>query len=273
MGYAGPTEWTFDYTSDEQSFLVPLNGSYKIETWGASGGVYSNYTPGYGGFSSGIVSLKRTETLYINVGGKGDSTKGGYNGGANAALSAGGGGGATHISLKSGLLSTLENEKNSIIIVSGGGGGTSSFNSYYGGSAGGYVGNDGGGSTPAGKGGTQSDGGASPNYSGSTATAGGKGLFGAGGIGGFEKQFSAGSGAGGAGFYGGSGGGARDGGGGGGSSYIGNPLLTEKSMYCYNCAESTEESTKTISTTCVSETPTENCAKSGNGYARITLIQ
>ena len=59
---------------------------------------------------------------------------------------------------------------------------------------------------------------------------------------------------------------------GGGSGYIGNLLLTNKSMYCYNCAESTEESTKTISTTCVNSTPTENCAKSGNGYARISLI-
>ena len=44
-------------------------------------------------------------------------------------------------------------------------------------------------------------------------------------------------------------------------------------MYCYNCTESTEESTKTISSTCVNEIPTENCAKSGNGYARITLIK
>ena len=34
-----------------------------------------------------------------------------------------------------------------------------------------------------------------------------------------------------------------------------NTLLTNKAMYCYNCQESTEESTKTISTACVSETP------------------
>lgn len=61
--------------------------------------------------------------------------------------------------------------------------------------------------------------------------------------------------------------------GGGGSGYIGNSLLTEKSMYCYNCTESSEESTKTISTTCVSELPTENCSKKGNGYVRITLIK
>lgn len=43
-------------------------------------------------------------------------------------------------------------------------------------------------------------------------------------------------------------------------------------MYCYNCEESSEESTKTISTTCAEETPTSNCAKKGNGYARITYI-
>lgn len=58
----------------------------------------------------------------------------------------------------------------------------------------------------------------------------------------------------------------------GGSSYIGNSLLTDKAMYCYNCQESSEESTKTISTTCTSSTPTEKCAKKGNGYAKITLI-
>ena len=75
---------------------------------------------------------------------------------------------------------------------------------------------------------------------------------------------------GGGGFYGGS---IGRNGAGGGSGYIGNTLLTEKAMYCYNCQESTEESTKTISTTCVNETATENCAKQGNGYAKITLIK
>ena len=58
--------------------------------------------------------------------------------------------------------------------------------------------------------------------------------------------------------------------GGGSSDYIGNSQLTDKAMYCYNCEKSSEESTKTISTTRAEETPTENCAKKGNGYARIT---
>ena len=60
--------------------------------------------------------------------------------------------------------------------------------------------------------------------------------------------------------------------GGGGSGYIGNSLLTNKVMYCYNCEESNEESTKTISTPCNEEIPTSYCAKKGNGYARITLV-
>lgn len=75
---------------------------------------------------------------------------------------------------------------------------------------------------------------------------------------------------GGGGYYGG--GSIEHGPAGGGSGYIGNSLLTEKSMYCYNCTESTEENTKTISTTCTSATPIVNCSKQGNGYARITLI-
>ena len=77
-------------------------------------------------------------------------------------------------------------------------------------------------------------------------------------------------GGGGGGFYGG--GHAYNDKGYGGSGYIGNTLLTNKSMYCYNCTESSDTATKTISTTCSNETPTENCAKKSNGYVRITYI-
>lgn len=57
----------------------------------------------------------------------------------------------------------------------------------------------------------------------------------------------------------------------GGSSYL-SSSLDNKSMYCYNCTESSDTATKTVSTTNVSATPTSNYAKIGNGYARITLI-
>ena len=265
--YTGPTEWTFDYTGGEQTFTAPLTGTYKLETWGAQGGSYSSYHGGYGGYSTGIISLKLNSSLSINVGGAGRmgtmdvsgvEVLGGYNGGgANISAQYGygtSGGGATHIATVPGLLESLENKKDDLLIVSGGGGGGGQETAYigycYGGSAGGITGSKGT-SNPSryetpGNVGTQSSG-----Y-----------VFGKG------EASSSWIGSGGSGFFGG----YKGCGGGGGSGYIGNSLLTEKVMYCYNCTESTEESTKTISTTCVNSTPTENCAKKGNGYARITLI-
>ena len=264
--------WNYDYTGGEQTFIAPTTGTYKLETWGAQGGNYDTIkVGGYGAYSSGNKKITQTDKLYINVGGQGTVSQGGYNGGGSTDYSGGGGGGATHIALESGKLSILENKKNYILIVSGGGGGSGAFNNYVGGSGGGYIGEKAAGSSP-GFGGTQLSGGEISNYTGPTSTSGIKGSFGQGGNGGHEIAYKQGSGAGGSGFFGGSGGGARDGGGGGGSGYIGNSLLNEKTMYCYNCTESNETSTKTISTTCTSATPTANCAKQGNGYARITLI-
>lgn len=65
----------------------------------------------------------------------------------------------------------------------------------------------------------------------------------------------------------------NDGGGGGGSGYIGNSSLINKVMYGYNVPASTDENTKTISTTEISASATENKAKIGNGFARITFIE
>ena len=264
--------WNYDYTGGEQTFTTPVSGTYKLETWGAQGGsINETYYGGYGAYSFGNIKISQNNKLYINVGGQGTVSQGGYNGGGSTDYSGGGGGGATHIALESGKLSILENKKNYILIVAGGGGGSGAFNNYVGGAGGGYIGEKSAGSSP-GFGGTQLSGGEVSNYTGPTSTSGIRGSFGQGGNGGHEIAYKQGSGAGGSGFFGGSGGGARDGGGGGGSGYIGNSLLNEKTMYCYNCTESNETSTKTISTTCTSATPTENCAKQGNGYARITLI-
>ena len=262
--YNGPTEWMFDYTGGEQVFTSPTTGTYKLETWGAQGGSRNGYIGGYGGYSIGTITLSKSQNLYINVGGNGTTKIGGYNGGGNRPSGdttgwyAGSGGGATHIATVSGLLSTLENSKFDILIVSGGGGGATSSSTYNanGGSGGGYMGSTIKGPT----GGTQT-------IAGTNAKGGITGSFGKG-------ADSTNEGAGGSGFFGGGSGLHPDIGysGAGGSGYIGNPLLTEKSMYCYNCQESSEESTKTASTTCVNATPTANCAKQGNGYAKITLI-
>ncbi len=133
-GICGITETDFNYTEREQSFLVPCSGKYKLEVWGAQGGsVNDSYPGGYGGYSKGEITLTENEVLYVNVGGAGTSikeqnkeAKGGYNGGGNAitrsnSYTVSSGGGATHIAKTSGLLSTLENNKDSILIVAGGG--------------------------------------------------------------------------------------------------------------------------------------------------------
>ena len=275
-------EWTFDYTGGEQTFIVPTSGKFKVETWGAQGGSGSGNRSigGYGGYSTGNLDLNENSLLYINVGGQSISSKIGYNGGGSGQKTAGsisnpggGGGGATHMSLISGLLSTLENSKDSILIVSGGGGGAGENSGRPGGSGGGLVGSKGTGSCFTPTGGTQITAGTRGDSDASQAS------FGKGGSapGGNSKAGTYGAGGGGGGFYGGGAASFKSGdgcasSGAGDSGYIGNQLLTDKSMYCYNCQESTEESTKTISTACVSETPTENCAKIGNGYARITYI-
>ena len=282
--YEDGTTWNFDYTGGEQTFTVPCDGEYKLETWGAQGGNgNSTYIGGYGGYSTGIIAAQDDNKFFINVGGKGITGKfaaGGYNGGGNSGnyeTTAGSGGGATHIAVESGLLSTLEDKKESILLVSGAGGGGSIYavesNYGYGGKGGGYIGGNGTSNKSddyRGIGGTQNKGGITV----ALATQGTifQGSFGQGG-----SQLASGglrvSGGGGSGFYGGSFAYDYGAGGGGGSGYIGNTLLTNKVMYCYNCEESAEVSTKTVSTTCTNQTPTENCSKQGNGYAKITLVK
>lgn len=114
---------------------------------------------------------------------------------------------------------------------------------------------------------------------GATQTAGGSNTYPAScGIGSFGKgsdfcDDAYGGAGGGGGFYGGGGSSRGHGGAGGGSGYIGNTNLFSKAMYCYNCTESIDDNTKTISTTNVSETPMSKYAKQGNGYAKITFIR
>ena len=268
------TLWEFQYTGGEQTFTAPITGTYKIETWGAQGGsVSSNLLGGSGGYSAGVISLSKNDVLYINIGGGGNcstglSVVGGYNGGGAAkSISSDytmcSGGGATSITKSSGLLSSFSSSIDKILLVAGGGGGSSKYStgsSSSGGSGGGINGvvptnactdcgtRTGGSQTAGGKG------------------RGSNGTFGQGG--GSTSSYTNG---GGGGYYGG-GGDSHEWGASGGSGYIGNSLLKNKSMYCYNCTESSAETTKTISTTCHSSTPTENCAKEGNGYARITYM-
>lgn len=279
---------SFSYTGSEQEYVVNAPGYYKLEVWGAQGASDSTtYVGGYGGYSFGTVNLNRMNKIFVYVGGKGvtinstsqSGTVYGYpNGGAvhssgtdSNNINFASGGGSSHILLESKVIKELE--FSSILIVAGGGGGANTFwgKNSNGGNGGGYIGtitttnfydnNPGPGSqTSGGTGGG--------NLDGHSATAWLNGVFGEGG--GYMTTQSSVSGGGGGGFYGG--GASWGGGGSGGSGYIGNSLLTDKYMYCYNCATSDAVDTKTYTTTCVSETPTANCAKIGNGYAKITYL-
>ena len=277
----------YSYTGSSQVFTSGHDGTYMLEAWGAQGGSYSDkYYGGYGGYSKGIISLKKNKSLYVYVGGQGEAScvdkkcVGGYNGGGYGGYStndqlnySSGGGGATHIATKDGLLSSLSNNKKDILIVAGGGGGSyyhtfGETTSSIGGNAGGYIGVTGNQSSysknflPA-TGGTQEAGG----------TAGYRGLdgnFGQGGNGTIGSSANECSSGGGGGYYGG--GSAAHSGTGGGSSYIGNSSLINTKMYCYNCSASTNSSTNTSSTTNVSSDPVSMYAKKGNGYVKITPV-
>ena len=307
---------SFDYSGTEQVYVANSTGYYRVETWGAQGGnlqskilsdfpSYSSLRGGYGGYSSGIVNLEKNTILYINIGGQGDfvtysssNIKGGYNGGGEgghgaitywvnnrgkvAPLASSGGGGATSVAFVSGLLSHIGYQQsitnNKLLLVSGGGGGISMISTGNGGSGGGIQGSAGVSfSNISVNGGNQT-----------TGFAFGMGQNGHISIQGTDND-AEGSGGGGGGLYGGfsyQGTEAMsDAHGAGGSGYIGNSLLSDKYMYCYDCQESSDASTKTISTTgssnlrdtvnCpegYSNNPVSKCAKAGNGFVRITYL-
>ena len=158
--------YNFSYTGDIAEFTVPIDGTYKLEVWGAQGGNGVTRSKvvragGLGGYSSGEINLKAKETLYIVVGGRGGQTtvtadaQSGYNGGGSSKHSTdttetsyygaktAGGGGATHIAKRTGLLRELSSDRSSILIVAGGGGGAGSnhlTDTAFGGAGGGING-------------------------------------------------------------------------------------------------------------------------------------
>ena len=151
--------FNFEYTGSVQQITLP-KGKYKLQCWGAQGG---NVTGSYavdgskGGYSEGIITLTKTTTFYIFVGGQGTSytssasqtsttsINGGWNGGGSGVRTASysvnnesgksfprGGGGATDISTVTSSMSYSSGRTNrssaSLLarcIVAGGGAGAS----------------------------------------------------------------------------------------------------------------------------------------------------
>lgn len=270
-GELGSLDGEYEYTGTEKTFTALIDGTYKLEVWGAEGGkagTATDFVPGgYGSYSVANIHLNKGEKLYINVGGRGtdgqsnvEYAEGGYNGGGRGARGgragrySGSGGGATSIATESGLISTFGNKINKLLIVAGGGAGSWSYPENHNfrttqvGHAGGYT-STAGISTHA----TAASASQTSGYSFGTANAENTGESpGAGGgfYGGNSASFSA----------------------SGGSGYIGNYKLFNRKMYCYNCAASNIFSLETESVSCVQEEPTEKCAKIGNGYAKITYV-
>lgn len=244
---------TFDYTGTEQKFIVPHGVTkIKVVAFGAAGAgvrgvgcgprmfdLDTGACFGRGGRVEAEIPVKPEEKLYVNVGGKGGSVAGGFNGGGNPGITASygygnGGGGASDV--RAGGHSLRDR-----IFVAAGGGGEGfgqDYNVSVGGNGGGTTGGNGSGEFGGGgSGGSQTQGGAggsagsSGGASGEPGGNGALGLGGYGGSGGVGSNNDGGSGGGGGGgYYGGGGGGGSGaypccvygagGGGGGGSSFV-----------------------------------------------------
>ena len=145
---------TFDYTvsyleykTNGPYFAYFQPGAYLFELWGAQGGCLDGCANAKGGYSRGVLYLRHSAKIFINVGQKGScvsvpntKTEKSYNGGgigrtANATkFKSCAGGGATDVRIKN-------NSVYHRILVSGGGGGDTFYDKYeYGGYGGGLVG-------------------------------------------------------------------------------------------------------------------------------------
>lgn len=270
----------FDYTGSVQTAtLTP--GRYKLECWGAQGGYRSNSSyGGKGGYSTGTLTLTQKTTIYIYVGGSGNSVTsasnsiypGGFNGGGYR-YNYKGGGGATDIRIGSASLYAR-------VIVAGGGGSDGSPN-YSGGYAGGVSGTRGNfGCGSYGYGGSQTASYSSLSAINSQGTTNSSSNCAAGfGFGGFGCYYASGyGGAGGGGWYGGQGtypdgSGDDDGGGGGGSGYV--YTSSSASNYPQGCLLNSsyylsDASNLSGNESFKSPSGTTETGHSDNGYCRIT---
>jgi len=258
----------FPYKGQAQS-LTLASGKYKLEVWGAQG----EGSGGRGGYSVGNMNLQEVTVVYSFVGGTN-----GFNGGGTGGYS---GGGGTDFRI-------INNTYNDRVIVAGGGGGAPLYSGgsyniqgcHGGGTTGGSAsGSNGTNNLTTGFGGTQSAGGGRGTTTGNSTWFGSAGGFGVGGKGGVNSGAAAG-GSGGGGWFGG-GGGMYEGqgsnyasGGGGGSGYVLTASSYKPTGYALG-ADYFLSSAQTIAGNQSFPKPgggTET-GHSGNGYARITLVE
>lgn len=281
--YGGNSEKSvlnFAYTGKAQSVTLEP-GKYVLECWGAQGGYRSNSSyGGKGGYSTGTLTLTQKTTIYIYVGGSGNSVTsasnsiypGGFNGGGYR-YNYKGGGGATDIRIGSASLYAR-------VIVAGGGGsdGSSRYSGGYAGGVSGARGNFGCGSY--GYGGSQTASYSSLSAINSQGTTNSSSNCAAGfGFGGFGCYYASGyGGAGGGGWYGGQGTYPDgfiddDGGGGGGSGYV--YTSSSASNYPQGCLLNSsyylsDASNLSGNESFKSPSGSTETGHSDNGYCRIT---
>ena len=267
----------FDYTGSVQTTtLTP--GRYKLECWGAEGGIGNGGTGGLGGYSKGELLVTQNLTLYMYIGSKGYSKVETvvFNGGglaeASSNYNSGSGGGATDISLKKDSWDSTNHFYSRLIVAGGGGGGAGASGSGYNGAYGG--GEVGGGVSISNSahdtvsGGTQTTAGiSSTTYTGLTG-----GSFGKGGT--YQGGGSESGGGGGGGWYGG-GAGSYGTAGAGGSGYV--YTSTTASNYPSGCLLNSTyylSNAQTIAGNQSFPSPTggTETGHSGNGYVRITKL-
>ncbi len=163
------TEYDFPYTGNYVQFVIPQDGIYEFEVWGASGAAAKvdslTAEGGLGGHSKGYKKMKKDEVIYVYNGGSPNGTSYGANGGGNGYNYASskqygaGGGGSTHVATKPYGLGTNSSSgpsyanRSSILIVAGGGGGGGIDNgtAHKGGDGGGERGGNGSGGALGGR--------------------------------------------------------------------------------------------------------------------------
>lgn len=268
----------FAYKGSKQAITL-IKGIYMLEVWGAQGGYRSTSTyAGYGGYAKGTLTLVADTQAYVYSGGSGGNSTsstasvnaGGFNGGGKR-YGYKGGGGASDIRL-------VQDSLYARVIVAGGGGsdGAAAKHGMYGG------GTTGGSSSESygtgGYGGTQTGNTWLTATQSSAATSNSDAYAGF-GFGGNGVHASSGyGGAGGGGWYGGSGSypdgsGDDDRGGGGGSGFVWtgsnapSGYLLDSTYYLTNTSLIGGNSSFT------SPTGSSETGHTGNGYARITIVE
>ncbi len=233
----------FAYTGSAQSYTIPKTGACILEVWGAQGGSGSydgkNGVGGKGGYSVGVFSINNSHVIFAMVGEQGKiSSNGSFNGGGGSYNGQGGGGGGTDFRI-------IENDLNHRVVVAGGGGGFGF----------GKDGNYGGGLAGGGVGGKQTSGGGDGGFGyGGPQTGKPSLIFGGGGGGWF-------------------GGGATTGAG-GGSGYVLTASSNKPTGYKLG-SEYYLSNAQTIAGNQSFPAPGggNETGHSGNGYARITLVE